>query len=94
MSISWPKPHCGASIASVQSGLALDGGANQSGTNPQLWSANGTVDQQWVIQPAGTGYSITSVQSGLALDGAVNQVATHPQMYPVNGSIDQQWVLH
>ena len=40
----------GASITSVQTGLALDGGANQSGTNPQLWSANGTVDQQWKFQ--------------------------------------------
>jgi hypothetical protein len=61
--------------------------------DPQLWTANGTADQQWLIQPSGTGYSITSLQSGLAFDGGVNQVATYPQMYPVNGTVDQQWVL-
>jgi hypothetical protein len=58
-----------------------------------MWTANGTVDQQWILQPSGSGYSITSVQSGLALDGGVNQIGSNPQMYSVNGTVDQQWVL-
>jgi hypothetical protein len=34
----------------VQSGLALDGGTNQSGSNPQMWTPNGTPDQQWQLR--------------------------------------------
>jgi hypothetical protein len=37
-------------VTSVQSGLALDGGANQVGSNPQMWSVNGTIDQQWQLE--------------------------------------------
>jgi len=62
-------------------------------THPQMWSANGTVDQQWVIQPSGSGYSITSVQSNLVVDGAANQVGVNPQMYNANGTVDQQWMF-
>jgi len=58
-----------------------------------MWSANGTVDQQWVIQPSGSGYSITSVQSNLVVDGAANQVGVNPQMYNANGTVDQQWMF-
>jgi Ricin-type beta-trefoil lectin domain-like len=77
----------------VQSGLALDGGTNSSGTHPQMWVANATPDQQWVIQPSGTGFSITSVQSHLVLDGGTNQVGVNPQMYGTNSSVDQQWLF-
>jgi hypothetical protein len=78
---------------SVQSGLALDGGANSSGTHPQMWTSNGTVDQQWVFQASGSGDSITSVQSGLVLDGGTNTKGANPQMYSSNGTVDQQWIL-
>ena len=81
------------SITSTQSGLALDGGANNSGTNPQMWTANSTADQQWVFQPLGSGWSITSWQSNLVLDGGVNASGTHPQMYLLNSTVDQQWLL-
>ena len=80
-------------IVSVQSGLALDGGANQQGTLVQAWTSNGTPDQLWTIQPSGSGASITSVQSGLALDGGANQSGTNPQLWPANGTVDQQWVI-
>jgi hypothetical protein len=80
-------------IVSVQSGLALDGGANQQRTLAQMWTSNGTPDQLWSIQPSGSGASITSVQSGLALDGGANQSGTNPQMWPANGTVDQQWVI-
>ncbi|MDR3749918.1 MAG: Vps62-related protein [Terracidiphilus sp.] len=80
-------------ITSVQSGLALDGGANTSGTLVQMWTSNGTVDQQWLLKPSGSGTSITSVQSGLALDGGTNSSGTHPQMWTSNGTADQQWTF-
>jgi hypothetical protein len=80
-------------ITSVQSGLALDGGANTKGTLVQMWGSNGTSDQQWLLQPSGSGTSITSVQSGLALDGGTNASGTHPQMWTSNGTVDQQWTF-
>jgi hypothetical protein len=80
-------------LISVQSGLALDGGANQKGTPVQMWTSNGSPDQSWIIQPSGTGASITSVQTGLALDGGANQSGTNPQMWTANGTADQQWVI-
>ena len=80
-------------IVSAQSGLALDGGANQQGTPVQMWTSNGTADQLWNVQPSGSGASITSVQSGLALDGGANQSGTNPQLWSANGTADQQWVI-
>jgi hypothetical protein len=80
-------------IISAQSGLALDGGANQQGTLVQLWTSNGTADQIWNIQPSGSGASITSSQTGLALDGGANQSGTNPQMWTANGTADQQWLI-
>jgi hypothetical protein len=80
-------------LISVQSGLALDGGANQQGTLPQTWTSNGSPDQVWIIQPSGSGASITNVQSGLALDGGANQSGTHPQLWTANGTPDQQWLI-
>lgn len=80
-------------IRSVQSGLGLDGGANNQGTLVQMWTPNTTPDQLWSIQPSGNGVSIVSVQSGLALDGGANQSGTNPQMYTVNNTPDQQWVI-
>lgn len=81
------------SIISVQSGLALDGGANTLKTEPQLYGANGTADQQWTITASGSGYSIVSVQSGLALDGSTNRLMTYPWLYTPNGTVDQQWII-
>ena len=81
-------------ITSVQSGLALDGGANTRGTLVQMWTSNGTSDQQWLLQPSGSGTSITSVQSGFALDGGTNASGTHPQMWTSNGTVDQQWIFN
>ena len=80
-------------IISVQTGLALDGGPNTSGTNPWLYGSNNSPDQQWQIAPSGSGYSIISVQSGLALDGGANTSGTHPQLFGSNGTPDQQWQL-
>ena len=80
-------------IISVQTGLALDGGPNTSGTNPWLYGLNNSPDQQWQIAPSGSGYSIISVQSGLALDGGANTSGTHPQLFGSNGTPDQQWQL-
>ena len=80
-------------IVSVQSGLAVDGGASQQGTLVQMYTSNQTPDQTWSIQPSGPGMSITSAQSGLALDGGANNSGTHPQLWPANNSPDQQWVF-
>jgi hypothetical protein len=80
-------------ITSVQSGLALDGGVNTSGKLVQMWPLNGSPDQQWLLQPSGSGTSITSVQSGLALDGGTNKAGTNPQMWTSNGTADQQWTF-
>jgi hypothetical protein len=80
-------------IVSAQSGLALDGGANQKGTLVQMWTSNGTADQLWTLQPSGSGTSITSVQTGLALDGGANQSGTNPQLWTPNSTVDQQWVI-
>ena len=80
-------------ITSVQSGLALDGGANTQGTLLQLYTPNTSADQQWTVLPSGSGSSIVSVQSGLALDGGTNNSGTHPQMWVANGTPDQQWVI-
>jgi hypothetical protein len=33
-----------------QSSLVLDGGPNQVGTDPQMYNANSTIDQQWKFQ--------------------------------------------
>ena len=81
-------------ITSVQSGLALDGGANTKNTLVQMWTTNGTVDQQWLLYASGDGTGITSVQSGLALDAGTNVPGTDPQMYPSNGTVDQQWIFN
>ena len=80
-------------VTSVQSGLALDGGANTQGTLVQLWTPDASSDQTWAIAPSTTGASITSVQTGLALDGGANQSGTHPQMWGANGTPDQQWLI-
>jgi hypothetical protein len=80
-------------VTSVQSGLALDGGANQQGTLVQMWTPNGTPDQAWIFAPSGGGTSIISTQTGLALDGGPNQSGINPQMWVFNGTVDQQWVL-
>jgi hypothetical protein len=80
-------------ISSVQSGLALDGGANQQQTLVQLCTPNGTLDQIWNIAPSTTGVSITSSQTGLALDGGANQSGTNPWLWTANGTADQQWVI-
>jgi len=80
-------------ISSAQSGLALDGGANQQRTLVQMWTPNGTPDQTWIIAPSGSGASITSSQTGLALDGGANQSGTNPQMWTANGTVDQQWII-
>ena len=80
-------------LISVQSGLALDGGANQQGTLVQMWTPNPTPDQTWNIAPSGSGASITSAQSGLVLDGGKNQSGTNPQMWISNSTVDQQWIL-
>ena len=80
-------------ILNAQSGLALDGAANQQGTLVQLWTPNQTPDQTWTIQPSGPGMSITSTQSGLALDGGANNSGTNPQMWTSNSTPDQQWVF-
>ena len=80
-------------ISSAQNGLALDAGANQSGTYVWMWTLNGSSNQWWNIQPSGSGVSITSVGSGLALDAGSNQSGTNPQTYTVTGSTNQQWVI-
>ena len=80
-------------IISIQSGLALDGGANQQGTLLQMGTPNGSTDQSWTIQPSGSGSSLTSVQTGLALDGGANHSGTSPQLWTANGTADQQWVI-
>jgi hypothetical protein len=80
-------------IQSVQSNLAIDGGANTQQTYVQVWGSNETSDQQWVIASSGSGYSITSVQSGLVFDGGPNTQGTHPWLWVSNGSPDQQWTI-
>ncbi|WP_259066522.1 endo-beta-N-acetylglucosaminidase H [Mucilaginibacter sp. X4EP1] len=81
------------SIISVQSGLALDGGANTQGTNIQLYGSNNTSDQKWTVTASGSGYSIISAQSGLALDGGANTQGTYPWLYGSNSTVDQQWKI-
>jgi predicted alpha-1,6-mannanase (GH76 family) len=81
-------------ITSVQSGLALDGGANKQGTLVQMWTSNATVDQQWILYASGSGTGIASVQSGLVLDGGTNATGTNPQMWTSNGTVDQQWIFN
>lgn len=80
-------------VLSAQNGLALDAGANQSGTYVWMWTLNGSSNQWWNIQPSGSGVSITSVQSGLALDGGSNQSGTNPQTYTSTGTTNQQWLI-
>ena len=80
-------------VTSIQSGLALDGGANQQASLVQMWTPNSTPDQTWIFAPSGNGTSIISAQTGLALDGGSNQSGTNPQMWTSNGTVDQQWVL-
>lgn len=80
-------------ILSVQSGLGLDGGANQQGTLVQMYTPNYSPDQLWNLAPSGSGTSIISVQSGLALDGGTNSSGTNPQMWVSNSTPDQQWVI-
>ena len=86
------------SVASaLSSGSVLDaaGAGTADGTAAQVYSANGTDAQAWVVEDAGAGYvTVCNAASGLALDvpGADASSGAQLQLWTPNGSWAQRWV--
>ena len=86
------------SVASaLSSGSVLDaaGAGTADGTAAQVYSANGTDAQAWVVEDAGGGYvTVRNAASGLALDvpGADASSGAQLQLWTPNGSWAQRWV--
>ena len=86
------------SVASaLSSGSVLDaaGAGTADGTAAQVYSANGTDAQAWVVEDAGGGYvTVRNAASGLALDvpGADASSGARLQLWTPNGSWAQRWV--
>ena len=86
------------SVASaLGSSRVLDaaGAGTADGTAAQLYSANGTDAQAWVVEDAGAGYvTVRNAASGLALDvpGADASSGARLQLWTPNGSWAQKWV--
>ena len=86
------------SVASaLSSGSVLDaaGAGTADGTAAQVYSANGTDAQAWVVEDAGAGYvTVRNAASGLALDvpGADASSGAQLQLWTPNGTWAQKWV--
>ena len=86
------------SVASaLSSGSVLDaaGAGTADGTAAQVYSANGTDAQAWVVEDAGAGYvTVRNAASGLALDvpGGSACSGAQLQLWTPNGSWAQRWV--
>lgn len=75
--------------------LDAAGAGTADGTAAQLYSANGTDAQAWVVEDAGAGYvTVRNAASGLALDvpGADASSGAQLQLWTPNGSWAQKWV--
>lgn len=75
--------------------LDAAGAGTADGTAAQLYSANGTDAQAWVVEDAGAGYvTVRNAASGLALDvpGANASSGAQLQLWTPNGSWAQKWV--
>ena len=75
--------------------LDAAGAGTADGTAAQLYSANGTDAQAWVVEDAGAGYvTVRNAASGLALDvpGADASSGARLQLWTPNGSWAQKWV--
>ena len=86
------------SVASaLSSGSVLDaaGAGTADGTAAQVYSANGTDAQAWLVEDAGAGYvTVRNAASGLALDvpGGSACSGAQLQLWTPNGSWAQKWV--
>ena len=75
--------------------LDAAGAGAADGTAAQVYSANGTDAQAWVVEDAGAGYvTVRNAASGLALDvpGANASSGAQLQLWTPNGSWAQKWV--
>ena len=75
--------------------LDAAGAGTADGTAAQLYSANGTDAQAWVVEDAGAGYvTVRNAASGLALDvpAANASSGARLQLWTPNGSWAQKWV--
>ena len=75
--------------------LDAAGAGTADGTAAQLYSANGTDAQAWVVEDAGGGYvTVRNAASGLALDvpAADASSGARLQLWTPNGSWAQRWV--
>ena len=75
--------------------LDAAGAGTADGTAAQLYSANGTDAQAWVVEDAGGGYvTVRNAASGLALDvpAADASSGARLQLWTPNGSWAQKWV--
>lgn len=76
-------------------GMAVDvaGGSTVNGANVQLYTANGTNAQKFVIYDEGDGYSIRNIASEKYVDvaGAAFENGTNVQSYEDNDSRAQRW---
>ena len=75
--------------------LDAAGAGTADGTAAQLYSANGTDAQAWVVEDAGGGYvTVRNAASGLALDvpAADASSGARLQLWTTNGSWAQKWV--
>ena len=75
--------------------LDAAGAGTADGTAAQVYSANGTDAQAWVVEDAGAGYvTVRNAASGLALDvpGGSACSGAQLQLWTPNGSWAQRWV--
>ena len=76
--------------------IDIAGGSRKSCANVQLYAANGTEAQVFIIREAGNGYyTITNRRSGKLLDvsGASRRSGTNVHQYTANGTIAQLWKI-
>ena len=90
-----PGTYAVRSALSASCVLDAAGAGTADGTAAQVYSANGTDAQAWVVEDAGAGYvTVRNAASGLALDvpGGSACSGAQLQLWTPNGSWAQRWV--
>ncbi|MBS2966827.1 RICIN domain-containing protein, partial [Actinocrinis puniceicyclus] len=107
-SLTPPVPFtAGTTLRNLDGGLCLDA-VNNATTNPstngdnvQLWTCNGSVQQNWTFHPVAGNpgwYTITNGYAGLCLDASNSTSGPNPttngdnvQLWTCNGYTQQEW---
>jgi hypothetical protein len=78
----------------ISNGKCLDVGGQVNGSVVQLFACNGTVNQQWTMQPTDSGYfQLMVASSGRCLEvaGASQDLGARVQILDCNRGLNQHW---